>query len=226
MRDDRHGRMAMMQERQAAKGGVADTFKAIAIDRVGNKFRCTLSCPDQWAGTIDLSGRLTWFGDHERQPVRASPHPRLILILESPHQSEFKEDGNPIGPAIGKTGESIRDHLHSAITKAAHRSGRSLVLVNAIQYQCSLGAPTHEHRDDVFQQIWQSTDAEELFRRRLRSYLRAGDTVVNCCTKRNRELIHAAIVNVSSEFGITPLRRCHPSSVPWWKSGKEWAWKR
>ena len=68
------------------------------------------------------------------------------MVLESPHVDEFI--GN-IGPAKGFTGDMIRNFLHEVIN-LQDVDGFGLVLINAIQHQCSLGTSTSAHRDKIF----------------------------------------------------------------------------
>ena len=69
----------------------------------------------------------------------------IVIILESPHKDEF----DPItlmalGPAMGNTGRNLVKHFDSLIQNSSiynYLTGapHDIVLVNAIQYQCSLG---------------------------------------------------------------------------------------
>jgi hypothetical protein len=104
-----------------------------------------------------------------------------------------------------------------------------LVLVNAIQHQCSLGISTSEHRDKIFRAVW-AQGGQENFVSRLRSVLRPGDVVMNCCTKGNdfelniplRSLVEASVRLHFPE--IQTIRRMHPAS---WRT-KSWrgvAWR-
>jgi hypothetical protein len=137
------------------------------------------------------------------------------MIIESPHVQEFV--GEP-APAKGNTGRLIRKWIKSVC--GTQYGSYGLVLVNAIQHQCSLGMPTKCFRDEVFETIW-SQYGEQEFIARLKKLHRKGDMVVNCCTRGNllgRELRHAvqrAIKNAN--IGCNPMRRTHPSS---WYSEK------
>lgn len=81
-----------------------------------------------------------------------------------------------------------------------------LILVNAIQYQCSLGVPTRRYRDKVFRSLWENGGADD-FERRLQQLYRPGDMLFNCCTgsgprKGLRQLVTAVI---RSSLGSVPL---------------------
>ena len=175
-------------------------------------------CQDQYLGQLsDIIGRPQF-------PLRVTAEQRtgqpcLVMILESPHVNEFI--GDP-GPAKGFTGDMIRNYLQAAIN-LQDVDGFGLVLVNAIQHQCSLGMSTSEHRDKIFRAVW-ARGGQENFVSRLRSVLRPGDVVMNCCTKGNdfelntplRSLVEASMRHHFPE--IQTIRRMHPAS---WRT-KSW----
>lgn len=172
-------------------------------------------CPDQYVGVIStLSSNDVDF------PVRMSVEDRptglkcVVMILESPHIDEFSKN---LGPAKGKTGRLIREHILQ-VEGLSNYNERGLVLMNAIQYQCSLGYRTDFHRDDVFVAAWEK-GARNNFISRLNKIFLPGDVIVNCCTKgklKNKELRQLVQKAIPSNKGEV-LRRTHPSS---WYSAK------
>jgi len=181
-------------------------------------------CPDQFVGRIN-----TFSADQSDFPVRVSASERpegllcLIMVIESPHKQEFM--GN-LGPAKGSTGNLIRKWIKEIRDLFAYHN-YGLILVNAIQFQCSLGRPTKEFRDDVFKHVWGDRGGCD-FRHRLKAIHREGDVIANCCTKGNlkesnlRALVQAAIVK--TVINCTIHRRTHPSS--WYsKNNREYEWK-
>jgi hypothetical protein len=150
--------------------------------------------------------------------------PALILILESPHIDEYVDEP---GPAKGFTGGMIRQHLRAAIDLAG-RQEFGLVLMNAIQYQCSLGSNTVVYRDRVFRAVW-AQGGKEALQTRIVGAVKPGDLVMNCCTKGNdfeihpplRSLVETAIREVMPE--IETIKRMHPAAWrdPGWR-GKAW----
>jgi hypothetical protein len=113
--------------------------------------------------------------------------------MESPHIAEFS---NSPGPAQGKTGVHIRKHITDIIV-GLNANSSELILVNAIQYQCSLGRETHYHRDEVFRRFWKEYGRKD-FEERLKQVYHAGDVLLNCCTgshpiKGLRQLVTTAI---------------------------------
>jgi len=112
------------------------------------------------------------------------PGYRVILVLESPHVNEYQ--GTP-GPAKGVTGQRIKENLVGVLLgRDLLEPGReyALILMNAVQHQCSLGVPTEHHRDAVFRAMWDEESVVTHFARRLESYGGAnGAIIVNACTR-------------------------------------------
>jgi hypothetical protein len=182
------------------------------------------ACPDQIVGTLSQlqsDGMIA-----ARAPASNRPnHSAVLLVLESPHTYEFKD---PSGPAKGSTGRLIARHGLS-VRGLQGSDNASLVLINAIQYQCSLGEKPSRYRDEVFLAAWQEFGRSD-FCVRLKAIYRANDIVVCACTKGDlglankslRQLVYEAIVEVLPKQARV-LRRTHPSS---WHSQRcrEYEW--
>ncbi len=183
------------------------------------------ACPDQLVGTLDQlrsDGAINLRAPSSTRQNQSA----VILVLESPHTSEFR---HAIGPAQGNTGRLIAKH---ALTVAGieGKDHAPLILINAIQYMCSLGQSPSLYRDEVFTAVWHEFGRSD-FIARLKATYRDGDLVVCACTKgardtsRNslRKLVYTAIVEAIPQKALI-LRRTHPSS---WYSKKnrdfEWA---
>lgn len=174
-------------------------FKAVREDYM-SAFVPSGACPDQYVA--DLSGAP---GEvvFNRRPVAELPAglAPVVLILETPHTEEYLDVGHPL-PANGTTGKNIGHHLARVMANipgaAAIIYPRPLVLMNAVQFQCSLGGyrgecvPTKHHRYDVFRLMWDNETIRGDFRARLTQYTglhqpfstayRAGFIVINACT--------------------------------------------
>ena len=175
-------------------------------------------CPDQYLGSIgDLLNEPNF---PMRVPAKNRPEePCVLMVLESPHKDEFKDEP---GPAKGLTGEMIRQHLAECINISGLED-YGLVLVNAIQHQCSLGSNTIVYRDRIFRAVW-SRGGNEDFHKRIADLYLSGDVVVNCCTKGNDYEMHTPLRNLV-EMALGPaipndarVRRMHPAS---WRKA-EW----
>ncbi len=170
------------------------------------------SCPDQYLGPLsEILGQQAF---PQRLPADLRPQgPCVVMVLESPHVDEFI--GDP-GPAKGFTGEMIRQHLREALP-SVHLKAYGLVIVNAIQHQCSLGASTELFRDRVFRAAWWPEGRQDFAQRIVRAY-RPDDIVLNCCTKGNHYQAEVPLrVLVERELrqalpGVRSVRRLHPSA--------------
>lgn len=205
--------------------------KAIIIDKDGIRFACKPECFERLSQE-ELQEEL-----NERGELEALKQ-CIILVMESPHVDEFTEinENSEIsfkaeGPANGATGRKIREYLSSVLNQIpnleAGEIGENrwdnygLILMNAIQYQCSLGVDTSVFRSDVFRDFWKA-GGEEDFKTRLKVLVRDGDYVINACTEgkegkgeKLRELVAAAIdeiVGVEKGVDAQIFRVNHPSS--------------
>jgi hypothetical protein len=172
----------------------------------------TRTCPDQYLGLISEMTAQHEFA--QRIPASQRPaHPCVLMVLESPHKDEFVGD---LGPAKGATGEMIREHLLTSLDLPSVEN-YGLILINAIQHQCSLGSDTIVYRDRIFRAVW-TNGGEADFCNRMISVFRSSDILVNCCTKGNdselyRPLRRLVEIALQESFpNVASLRRTHPSS--------------
>lgn len=155
-------------------------FSRIA-EPYSQKHRDTLEerrCPDQFVGLISDIERLGGFTCRAPASERPPNIPAVLIILESPHIFEFDELP---GPAKGQTGRNIFRYLRQ-VPGLHDKAKFGLLLLNAVQFQCSLGRPPSEVRDEVFLKAWTSGGSVD-FESRFRAVYRDGDCVVNCCTR-------------------------------------------
>ncbi|HZI15842.1 MAG TPA: DUF5953 family protein, partial [Myxococcus sp.] len=151
-----------------------------------------IPCGDRWVFPC-LDG-ARW---HYRPIPTRRDNSAVLLILESPHTSEFSRvDGKfvAVGPAAdfrpGKTGGRIHRFLEEKYLSpiSRYRPGSPVFLVNAVQYQCSLNkTPLDESvRNKVFARAWEKGGKED-FIARLSRYYRDGDIVINACTGTKKQ---------------------------------------
>lgn len=106
-------------------------------------------CPDRLFGKI-CCGEYKPLKSQGRQNIyydktETIPKNAVVAILESPHTSEYDRDGKPMGAANGKTGMMFDNKFEvlfskSQIANSININGEfDVVLINAVQYQCSLG---------------------------------------------------------------------------------------
>lgn len=191
------------------------TFEDLVSQAINNKAgaiekRC---CPDQFVGKISaFNSKETDFPTRMLPTERPEDLKCLIMVIESPHIDEFAKQPCP---AKGKTGELIREWICNVKGLSSYQKEYGLIIINAIQYQCSLGSPTRCFRDEVFESVW-SDFGEENFIKRLGSIYKNGDVILNCCTKGNskngqlRLKVQQAIKKLTIPYVL--LRRTHPSS--------------
>ena len=165
-------------------------------------------CPDQSVGILaDIHGasgfRRSDIGDSSSQN-------RVILVMESPHKAEF-HNGTPVGPANGPTGVNIRNLFNEVLRCVGPISKNSqVVLMNAVQFQCSLGESTNDHRDVVFRKAWRE-GGEQDFRERLLDTFRKGDVVLNACTRgKKKEYLRDMVKAVIDQVVGSHWRTSHP----------------
>jgi hypothetical protein len=184
-------------------------------------------CPDRYVGRIEhVQGAADWSNVNRDLSIRRSNGRCILLVMESPHIEEYRDPANP-WPANGKTGKQLRAGVDKLAASVSLNGADGLVLLNAINFQCSLGVPTRCFRDDVFIATWQDkTIGEEHFKERLRGWYRPeqGDVIVNACTRgfsksdsrSLRLMVEHAIATVEPETSRR-ARRCHPYG--WFRPG-------
>ncbi len=201
-------------------------FTIVVQNILGNFEYCIESrvCPDQYFGQVTSIGDAETFSVRKHVNIHRTTEKYLILILESPHIKEFKDDP---GPAKGKTGMNIVKFLLN-VNGLESFGNHGLIVMNAVQYQCSLGFATKKFRDRVFTEMW-NTGSREDFISRLRSIYRPGDTLVNCCTKGSTNILQNELRRMV-QIGINQalptasvVRRNHPSC--WhFKVNRQYEW--
>ena len=176
-------------------------------------------CPDQYVGKISSFDEKNDFVTRE-DPLRMemrNPVECIILVLESPHKDELKDT---VAPAKGSTGKLIRKYaleVLSHISSVKKKNSYGLILVNAVQFQCSLGLPTRYYRDEIFLSAWEHGGREN-FIERLTAIHKKGDIVVNACTMGNFNLKDKVSCAICEAIGCSSFYEAkHPSS---WFSSK------
>ena len=151
----------------------------------------TRDCPDVLAG---CNGKF-YFSKNEREKVESlelstdmyNDYQTVVIILESPHIEEYSKNNKfcPT-PAIGRTGTNLQRHFNQDIifkhSKTLNKNKNyRVILMNTIQYQCSLGVATKIYRDDIWDRLWKENDIVKNFVNRLKSY--NPKVIFNGCTE-------------------------------------------
>ena len=167
----------------------------------------TNCCPD-----IIAAGRNGefWFSKEKRYENKDSLDitdeniPTIVIILESPHKDEFNNQNFPNGnPALGKTGKMLQEHFKAILRKNISElpNNYRVILMNSIQFQCSLGEVPKKYRDYMWLSLWFGTN--NLFKNdficRLNSY--NPSYIFNFCTIGN---------HIKKEYIELCLQKCSP----------------
>ncbi len=127
-----------------------------------------------------------------------SSNRKIVILLESPHVSEFKPKFNGVttGPALGNSANTFNAQslkvfnnnisvLCSALQLTNSAENFDVYFVNAIQYQCSLGLPKIKPklRDFIFEALWnrQPNSFKDDLIERLN--IVKPDLIINACTR-------------------------------------------
>ena len=162
-------------------------------------------CPDQIFGQMCGKRYLPYsIADredisYEETPTNTTPlRSPIVIVLESPHKSEFS-GLKPLGIAHGKTGILFNKKFETLISKTdifqdlTVNDIHDIILVNAVQYQCSLGLPLNKYenklkRDEIWLTCFERQCACDL---RDRISALQPFAVINLCTKgvKNLQLV-------------------------------------
>lgn len=195
-------------------------------------------CEDQFLGLIQIERGnahfcrwITVSEKHDDIDQRKKIHeelenlnyPVLVIVLESPHTNEFKYAFPTL--ALGETGENLVKLLPKYINRidctiedsiSSKGSGYldmqsgiyRVLLVNAIQYQCSLGVSTKLYRTDVFNELWNKDEFKKDFTTRMLKH--DVKIVVNASTSSVRNNVQECI-DLLGKIDIVKFHSYHPS---------------
>lgn len=135
-----------------------------------------------------------------------------MIILESPHVNEYDPITKAaIGPAMGKTGCNFEKYFdtiikNSKIYNSICNSYYDIVLINSVQYQCSLGLPLSKYSKlrntnwiSCFNGGNLSTDLENRLTALNPSF------IINLCTEKLRQYVSNYIMQgkIISPYKLT-----------------------
>lgn len=177
-------------------------------------------CTDQQVGNV---GELCKQYEESKQicfvrkEIEHSVRPRVVVVLESPHKDEYYKTGDhwiAIGPACGCTGCRLIRNWHTIFGQRF--DGYELVLVNAIQYQCSLasiGEHFKRYKDKIVSECLWLKSFQKDFLDRIISLSSQNVVFINACTRGNFESgARSRISKLLKSKGIKFLCVDHPSS--------------
>lgn len=191
------------------------------------------ACLSQWLN-CSLSTSKNERDELNKQLLQKKEMPIFLIVLESPHKEEYESNTDDIKipmPAMGETGKKLHlflpkyiNRIKATIESETISKGIGYVdikneiyrvlLVNAIQYQCSLGEDTVKYRTSVFCEMWRKEEVKDNFKSRID--WDNVKVVLNCCTNGNksssiRKLIQDEI-DLHAKADCVKLHSYHPSS--------------
>jgi len=188
--------------------------------------------PDQYVGELLVQSRKYTFNFYERDTIDYSEtdykflsnntyhEKNILVVLESPHRFEYDENNNPIGLAMGKTGDSLFELFTFALNKSCLRINDgeyNVILTNAIQYQtsCGLNPIDRKLRDKNWIDIYDNFGGEEDFKKRI--YMIKPRVTLNLCTGgRSLDGLRTKVSKSLIKFGLKKNRHFaegnHPAS--------------
>lgn len=111
----------------------------------------------------------------------------IVIILESPHKSEYKSNFSPRGPAMGTTGANIGSLIESCEEEHPLQLN-PIIICNPIPWQCSLvqlhsrpmGTGGRYVANTVWRRLWRNETHDAFYNR---VYDMHPKLVLNCCTQ-------------------------------------------
>lgn len=209
------------------------------LDIFQNKHRV----PDVWRYILEISNAdikimpviktipLSDFND--RPAADATGTKNILLILESPHKSEYKHDKKkftlkPKAPAQGYTGRNIESYLSDVLKKISALTDGSynLIISNPIPYLRSLGVFTDKLntkvRDDVWNAVWNITNEKGEYVIRgdfiARCKLYQPKYIINCCTAKLKPSVTDCLL--TNKISSNLYTAHHPSAWKYWTKEK------
>jgi hypothetical protein len=214
-----------------------DKIKAYCTEEYLDIFQNKHRVPDVWRYIVEVSAAdievipvdktvsLSDFND--RSAADAVGTNIMLLILESPHKSEYKHDKKsftlkPKAPAQGYTGRNLESFLSDILKKipAIPEGSYNLIISNPIPYLCSLGIFTDKLntkvRDNVWNAVWNIADkkGEYVIRKDFinRCKLYRPEYIINCCTAKLKQNVTDCLL--ANKFTDNLYIAHHPSA---WK---------
>jgi hypothetical protein len=165
----------------------------------------------------------------------------IVLVVESPHNDEFKENnGISDMPIFGASGVTFDKHfidvlnahitrpiLQKLIAGLAHNKELSVAVVNAIQYQCSLGITRDfSPKNSIFSGFWNKKVRSGKDDLRTRLELLAPDLIIGAvaASTGSGKIIHDLVIPTISSIKTARHEVAFLNSgnhISKWKNGQQ-----
>lgn len=204
-------------------------FSKLTNFRIGG---ATKPSPDQYVGQLTVTMNDIIFKQEKRDSIsylndsflfeskHKYPERNVMVILESPHRFEYDEQNNPLGLAMGKTGDNFFKLFTYALKQSTMKLNEgtySVVLSNAIQYQtsCGLNPLNRKLRDDNWIDIYDNYGGEADFKKRVFT-IKPRYTINLCTGGRSPSGLRAKVSKSLDDFGLKKHKHYaegnHPAS--------------
>lgn len=169
------------------------------VPKSNTKYAGNIKCEDAVWGKI-IQGIVS---NHPRSEIDGKRFPQckmeennvIIIVAESPHTAEYSFNKNaidfksPLHRSDNKIIRKLKNLINLWIDKSKNYD---VVLVNAIQYQCSFGLPLWKsnenklQKNDVFKYAWDKEKGKQDLLDRINSIINNKQDVIiiNACTIR------------------------------------------
>ena len=215
-----------------------------------------INCPDCFVAKIEIEiyqnfGHIKYLEnsivDYKNRHVldkklKAEDYPIIAIVLESPHIEEFDAEVSPLKNPF--SANILNDYLNKNLfyyITATQACGNvffkairniengiyRIKLVNAVQFQCSLGKSLKEKKNQkIKNDILEKCLSEKLFQEDLVSRIKDASIIINCCTGQKDGKISGAQRQVQNIIDINyPSKRrlygYHPSSLHFLRGFKD-----
>lgn len=162
-------------------------------------------CPDQIRGYIKdetyysscitpCTNFISYVNTNGADGIENKINNLIVILLESPHKNEFQRNNTDLeakGPAMGATGTLFNKHFVKFFKSSniyhylENNKEYHVILVNAIQYQCSCGKTLQSYvnkktRDENWKYCFEKEELNDLSRRldAIKPF-----AIINLCTK-------------------------------------------
>lgn len=175
------------------------------------KFAGSIKCEDYHWGVYDCGKVKQINPRNEGQPFDVNSLEKdnvIIIVAESPHTSEYtfsKEQCQNFKSPLHRCDNRIQKYLDANKNNWIDNTIEyDIVIVNAIQYQCSFGLPLWKNptnqaqRNEVFEWTWTNENALVDLQERIFAICSNKNKVIlfNCCTKYLKKFCNIANIGI------------------------------
>lgn len=205
-------------------GNVIDKYKESPR---GKKFVGNIKCEDAIWGALS-KGKVLFNG---REKIDGMSFPQcelarnsiIIVVAESPHTAEYsciKGQNVLFRSPLHKNDNRIKRYFERNFNDWFDKKlDYDIILVNAIQYQCSFGLPLWGHKknqlqkNDVFKYTWENEPCREDLLERINNIIADKDNaiIINACTAELKRYCNSTLFVSEKNQTFCVYDETHPS---------------